>query len=113
MAELLRCPRCGLRVQIDEVVSCENGHEYPVRLGVPRLVESAWQDHAASELQIATSEAFGDQWNELGESAGVTLADRSTTKSTGAARPAAQVGWARATIKKARRFCLARASAAS
>jgi len=42
---------------------------------VPRLVESAWQDHAASELQIATSEAFGDQWNELGESAGVTLAD--------------------------------------
>jgi SAM-dependent methyltransferase len=75
LEELLRCPRCGSTVQIGRVVSCANGHEYPVRQGVPRLVESAWRDAAASQLQNATSEAFGDQWNELGESAGVTLDD--------------------------------------
>jgi len=62
-------------MDIGRIASCANGHEYPVRLGVPRLVESAWLEQSASQLQNATSEAFGDQWNELGESAGVTLDD--------------------------------------
>jgi len=75
LASLLRCPRCGAQVQLDDAVACANGHTYPVRQGVPRLLEDAWKEDAAAKLQTATSQAFGDQWNELGESAGVTLSD--------------------------------------
>ena len=74
LSEVLRCPRCGSRFDIDARLTCEQQHSYPLVRGVPRLVEAAWEADEAALLD-QTSQAFGEQWTALGEAAGVTLED--------------------------------------
>lgn len=72
---LLRCPACGSTVTLGETVECSSGHVFPIERGVPRLLAELWGDAGERELVAETSAAFGDQWTELGEQAGVTQSD--------------------------------------
>jgi len=74
LESLLRCPRCRGTLDCDGELRCAAGHAYPVVRGIPRLLTEAWRPDSA-ELVAATSEAFGQQWNEFGEAARVGPAD--------------------------------------
>lgn len=73
---VLRCPRCrsGFGFASPTSLRCGEGHVYPVIRGVPRLVKQAWGSGEA-ELVAATRHAFGTQWTELGDDAGVSRSD--------------------------------------
>jgi SAM-dependent methyltransferase len=60
LLDLIACPRDGrdLRREGDELV-CADGHRYPIRDGVPRLLADPQQDDVD---QTGTSDSFGAKW---------------------------------------------------
>ncbi|MEO8683025.1 MAG: class I SAM-dependent methyltransferase [Vicinamibacterales bacterium] len=50
----LVCPHDGLCLeQADRVLACPNGHQFPVRAGIPRIVTA----------ETGYTDSFGEQWN--------------------------------------------------
>lgn len=73
LERMLRCPICGSRLAFGEILRCSAGHEFQVQLGIPRLVVDVPAEH--ERLAEATSVAFGEQWNRLGDDARVGMDD--------------------------------------
>jgi len=61
LLDLIACPKDGndLRLDGEDELVCSDGHRYPIRGGVPRLLPD---DNAGDIDQTGTSDSFGAKW---------------------------------------------------
>lgn len=61
--DVLRCPQCGERFALDGALTCEQGHVYELRDGIPDLVHPRFLCASDAEFQTkydATAEGYDD-----------------------------------------------------
>jgi SAM-dependent methyltransferase len=70
----LICPSCGASLQVEgtsPVVRCAAGHRFPIRAGVPRLLEfealgsQAAADSEKADDALAIGDSFGAEWEQF------------------------------------------------